>query len=160
MFLLIPLMSSPVVASFTQSLGGVWTVNWPPPPGAGPTAGGTIVGPPSPLPPDSLPYDICFSVEYNYADVNPTGTGSDHWIEIIGSYQMGGAGGWTAFSFSQTPITLLPSQSIGGTYTTSAITGYGGPGTNFNLNVLVSCKDLSTSFTFTWTSNAVTFTTT
>ena len=158
MFLLLSILSSPVAASFTQPLGSVWTINWPPPPppGIGPTAGGAIAGPTSPVG-DSSPFDIRFSVDYNYTDAYPAGLGSNHWMSIIGTYQPGGMGAWVPFTFTQTVVTLGPGGTASGTYTTPWIFSYGGNGTNFNLNVVVNCQDISTMSTFTWTSTAVTF---
>jgi hypothetical protein len=159
MFLILPILSSPVAASLTVGLGSVWTNNWPPPPGLGPTAGGTIVSPASPVGPDPGPFNIRFSVSYTYTDSYPGGMGSNHWMSITGSYQPGGMGAWVPFTFTQTVVTLGPSGTATGTYRTPYIIGYGGPGTNFNLNVIVNCQDVSTTTTFTWTSGAVTFTT-
>ena len=157
MFLLIPLLSSPVSASFTQGLGAVWTNNWPPPPGAGPTAGGAIAAPASPVG-DSAPFDIRFSVGYAFTDSYAGGSGSIHEVNITVMWQPGGAGPWSGpVSFVYT-VYLAASGSATGVYTTSWITSYGGIGTKFRVTVIVSCEDISTMAKFTWTSGTIAFT--
>ena len=166
LFLLIPLMSSPVAASFNYGLGNVWTVNWPPPPGAGPTAGGTITGPFGGTLFDTSPFNAQFNVLYNYTDAYPAGSGgmgSNHWMSITVSYQPGGTGPWVGpLTFTQTTIVLGPMGTASGTFTTPMIPAnglsYGGKSTNFQVTVVVNCQDIATTSTFTWTSSTISFT--
>jgi hypothetical protein len=153
LFLLIPLLSSPV-AAFTQNLGSATTNNTP----AGPTASGTISAPATIS--DNSPFNARFQVDYSYTDSLPGGAGSNHWIQIIGSYQPNGSVNWWPFSFTQNPSIFISQNggTVTGTYTTGWITGYGGKGTNFQLYVYVNCQDVATTQTQTWTSSLITFT--
>ena len=156
MFLLVPLLSSPVAASFNWGLGNVWTNNTP----AGPTAGGTIAGPGATLF-DTAPFNAQFNVDYSYTDTQSGPRGSDHWVIIIVWWQPAGAGPWSGpNTYTQGRITLTPGTSASGTFTTGTIVGYGGKGTNFVVTVTVNCQDLNTMTTASWTSpaNAVVFT--
>ncbi len=154
MFVLVPLLSSPVAAAFTQNLGSVWTINTT----GGPTAGGTVGAPPTIS--DSSPFNAQFVVEYSYTDSNPGGSGSNHWTEIIVYYQPPGMGWRGPVTFTQAPpifITAGGGTRIG-TYITTWLIGYGGKGTNFDVYVVVNCQDIAGPFTFTWTSNVISFT--
>ena len=157
MFLLIPLFSSPVAAIITPpiSLGRVWTNNWPPA-GLGPTAGGATTIIMSPVG-DTPPYNIQFSVDYTYTDSYPNGMGSYHSLSVFGSYLPGGSGGWIPFTFTQSTITLGPSGSTSGTYTTPWIISYGGGLTKFSINITATCQDISTMTAYTWTSSPINF---
>ena len=157
MFLLLPLMSSPVAAQLSLNLGSVWTNNLPLP--TGPTAGGTITTPVSPVG-DIAPFNIQFSVGYTYTDSNPSGTGSNHQLSIGVSWQPGGTGPWSGPNiYTQNMIFVAAGQApVSGTYTTPWLNGYGGIGTNFNVIVTVTCQDIQTGQSFSWTSAPVIFT--
>ena len=119
MFLLIPLLSSPVAAAFSQYLGSVTTGNTG---GGGPTA---------------------------------TGSGSDHWMEIVVWWQPGGSGplsGPNIYTQNKIYIAANGGQMTGRYTTTPLLTGYGGKGTNFWINVTVYCDDLSDSGPVSWNS--------
>ena len=155
-FLLIPLMSSPVAASFIEPLGGVWTVNSP----AGPNAGGNV-GAPANIS-DNSPFNAKFSVEYIYKDNNTGGSGSNHWTEIIVYYKPPNTGWQGPVLCSQTPIFISAGGGTRtGTYTTPWIpamgSSYGGWGTIFELNVVVHCHDIASNYTYSWSSDLITF---
>ena len=157
MFLLIPLLSSPVAASFTLGIGGVVTNATP----GGPTASGTISGPATVS--DTAPFNARFSVTFNYRDTQWGPQDSLHWVVIIVSWQPGGVGPWLGpVPLAQAQVRLSPGTSQSGTFITSptGIVAYGGKGTNFVVSVTVYCQDLNTMTTASWTSpaNAVVFT--
>lgn len=145
MFFLIPLLSSPVAAAFTFNLGSVSTFNGP----AGPTAWGTIVGG-NQL--DNTPFNARFSVAYNYADANP-GTGSNHQVVLIVSWvRPNGMPGGGPFTYTQTWVFLPPGGSTSGTFFTGWI-NYAGKGCVFTVNVAVTCVDISSTNSMTWSTS-------
>jgi hypothetical protein len=152
LFLLIPLLSSPVAAAFTFNLGSVGTLNGP----AGPTAWGTIAGG-NQL--DNSPFNARFSVAYNYADANPGGTGSTHQMVVTVSWvRPNGMPGGGPFTYTQPLVTLPPGGSTSGTFFTGWINGYAGKGSVFSVYVAVTCTDLFSTAFMTWTSSTVTIT--
>lgn len=157
MFLLIPLMSSPVAArTWVDIGGGVMTNNT----GAGPTAGGTLIAP-SGILTNSAPFDVAFNVSYAYQDSNGGGAGSDHWMTVTVSWQPGGIGGWSGpTTYTQTPKINIGAGmgSNSGIYSTPYLIGYGGPGTNFIVEATVTCEDIATTEDYTWATNQVSFT--
>ena len=148
MFLLVPLLSSPVAAAFTLNLGSVTTNNTP----GGPTATGVISAPATIF--DTTPWNANFVVSYSYTDSNPGGLGSIHWLTVSVTWQPGGTGPWSGPNVYTQLAIFLPAnwRTITGFYTTPWITGYGGKGTNFQVNVVVNCQDISLPFTATWSS--------
>ena len=155
MFLLIPLMSSPVAAAFNLTLGSVTTNNLP----GGPTATGSISTPGTVS--DTSPYNALFNVQYFYSDNHPTGGGSQHWITLSIRWLPGGNLPWSRpVPRSQSPVTLTKGQGqVIGWYTaTPPINNYGGKNTVFEVTVIVHCKDSASGATQTWTSTTQTFT--
>ena len=155
MFLLIPLMSSPVAAAFNLTLGSVTTNNLP----GGPTATGSISTPGSVS--DTSPYNALFNVQYFYSDNHPTGWGSDHWITLSIRWLPGGNLPWSGPVTRTQPTITRPAgsgQLIGWYTATPPINNYGGKQTVFEVTVIVHCKDTASGFTQTWTSTTQTFT--
>ena len=156
MFLLIPLLSSPVAATFTFGLGNVWTNNTT----TGPTAGGTILGG-SPL--DNGPtFNGRFQVNYNYFDTDsrPTNTGSRSRMVVTVNWVPGDGTPPPAFPtvFTQPWVNLPVGGAQMGTYTTLWINGYGGKGTVFTVTVDVTCQSLTPAASFTAWGTPVTVT--
>ena len=155
MFLLLPLLSSPVAAAFTENLGLVTTGNTG---GGGPTATGSITSPGTV--PDSAPFNANIAVEYDYNDNDAAGSGSNHWMVIVVKWQPVGTGPWSGpNTYTQTKIYIAANGGQRtGTYTTTTITGYGGTWTVFDVNVTVYCDDLSGSGPVSWNSGNIFFT--
>ena len=160
MFLIVPLLSMPIAASFTQNVGTVWTNNTP----GGPTAGGTPNTPASPVG-DNSPYSIRLSVGYTYTDSDPNGAGSNHWMVIWVRWRPGGPpAGWSTPEIHTQSWILLGGPGVRtGTYTTPWVPAgggsYGGGGTNFRVTVTVYCQTVGPPSTASWaTSPWITFT--
>jgi hypothetical protein len=154
LFLLIPLLSSPVAAAFTLNVGTAYTNNVP----AGPSATGNINVPTTIT--DSSPFNANFVVDCNYNDNNEGGSGSNHWVEVIVRWQPQGTGAWqgpNTYTQAAIPLAAGPA-SWSGPYTTPTLTGYGGIGTNFQVEVKVYCYDILTTTTASWSSGVKSFT--
>lgn len=136
-FLLLPLMSSPVAAAHTVLLGNVTTDNLPP----GPAAGGTVNGGIPGTIVDTSPFDARYTVDWSYNDMSGGTSGSDHWIKVIVSWN--GPGGSGSATRTQPKFFIAANGGrFTGTYTTPWIFGYGGKGTTFTVTFEVHCDNL------------------
>ena len=133
MFLLFPLMSTPVAAAHNVYLGSVTTDVFP----SGSAAGGTVASVSGSIV-DVSPFNANYDVDYFYTD-SVGAPGSDHWTKVNVNW-VPPSGPPGSITFTHGPITVI-STTNSGTWQTPSITGYGGKGTVFTVTFEVHCED-------------------